>query len=49
MHISWLVSEEKRGEDGLRDLEGSARTQDFVTREPYFDRLNRSLVVPFIS
>src|SRR5712691_13519596 len=33
-HFMAEVRREKRGEDGLRDQEGSARAQDFVTREP---------------
>ena len=34
MHISWLKSEEKRGEDSSREPEGAAFAQDLVTREP---------------
>jgi len=33
-HFMAEVRREKRGEDGLRDQEGSARAQDFVTLEP---------------
>src|SRR5438132_12962428 len=32
-HFMAEVRREKRGEDGLRDQEGSARAQDLVTRE----------------
>ena|SRR2546428_146452 len=34
VHFMAEVRREKRGEDGLRDQEGSIRAQDFVTREP---------------